>query len=774
MDGDFISFNDYQTATQKAIWTFGGNTGYTKGISFLDTATFAMQINNVGGFFQKNAANTAGIRMIMVDDQDRILLGGSGPASRVAAFNELQVTNGGYIWNEGNTLNLGKNTTTEGSTVYFNAENNNNAYFSTPLATNYLRIGVTDEGGGSYASCFFAASGNRYFRAKDDISDNILTMAGTKLAVNTWAGSQTKNFTVNGTSQLGTGADANANPIVNIKSNAYNADIFVNNVTPEGLSTATVGSMALTNTGGNGAIYGKYSGSGNTGWGKMLNLIDPLGATTGMFLKWNGATWLPDTVSGGGGGSGITSLNGLTASTQTFATGTTGTDFNISSTGSAHTFNIPDASASATGKVNTTVQTFAGVKTFQNDVICQDELRVSGGVLDVGANATTPGVINVYGATSGAVQIAVPAAPTTYVFTLPPDDGTAGQVLTTDGTGTTSWAATGGSPVVITPPNITATQNNYSPTGWSTATVVFLSTDGTEIWGITGFSSSGLLSGHTKRLVNTSKAQIYITPNHPSSSSVNRITAAQDFILGYGKSVDIVFNGSTWFLLGESASPTVYLRWNPGSTTAADWGDVVFTAINSGTVTSTTGPDATTPYMQNMTTAATTNGGGSISMSKTSTKFARINTGHMFIESSLKTPSVLSDATDSYMCGTSFGAITASSVLNSTNCIMIRYIHSLNSGNWTLTTINSGGTPTDVDLGVAVAANTRYNLRIEVSDDGLEARAFINGEMKGVSTTTMPANTAEFLAKTQLLKTAGTSDRSMGIISLETGVHIKY
>lgn len=53
-----------------------------------------------------------------------------------------------------------------------------------------------------------------------------------------------------------------------------------------------------------------------------------------------------------GGGSGITDLNTLTASTQTFATGTAGTDFGISSSTSTHTFNIPVASATNTGKLS--------------------------------------------------------------------------------------------------------------------------------------------------------------------------------------------------------------------------------------------------------------------------------------------------------------------------------------------------------------------------------------------------------------------------------------
>jgi hypothetical protein len=48
-------------------------------------------------------------------------------------------------------------------------------------------------------------------------------------------------------------------------------------------------------------------------------------------------------------GTGITAINSLTGAAQSLATGTTGTDFGISSSGTTHTFNLPTASATNRG-----------------------------------------------------------------------------------------------------------------------------------------------------------------------------------------------------------------------------------------------------------------------------------------------------------------------------------------------------------------------------------------------------------------------------------------
>jgi len=87
---------------------------------------------------------------------------------------------------------------------------------------------------------------------------------------------------------------------------------------------------------------------------------------------------------------GVTTINALTSSIQYFATGTSGSGFNISSSGSTHTFNIPIAGTGATGLVSTLAQSFAGVKTFTNDTVISSStvstststgaLTVTGGV----------------------------------------------------------------------------------------------------------------------------------------------------------------------------------------------------------------------------------------------------------------------------------------------------------------------------------------------------------------------------------------------------------
>lgn len=87
---------------------------------------------------------------------------------------------------------------------------------------------------------------------------------------------------------------------------------------------------------------------------------------------------------------GISSLNGLTTATQTFATGTTGTDFAIVSAAGVHTFNLPNASATTRGVVSTGAQTFSGTKQFSRIDFTSNlySVLVSGSTLQISSNGT--------------------------------------------------------------------------------------------------------------------------------------------------------------------------------------------------------------------------------------------------------------------------------------------------------------------------------------------------------------------------------------------------
>jgi hypothetical protein len=86
-------------------------------------------------------------------------------------------------------------------------------------------------------------------------------------------------------------------------------------------------------------------------------------------------------------GTGITAINSLTGAAQTLVTGSAGTDFAISSVGTAHTFNIPTASASNRGLLSS-----ANWTTFNNkqNAITLTTTGTSGAATLVGSTLNVP------------------------------------------------------------------------------------------------------------------------------------------------------------------------------------------------------------------------------------------------------------------------------------------------------------------------------------------------------------------------------------------------
>lgn len=101
------------------------------------------------------------------------------------------------------------------------------------------------------------------------------------------------------------------------------------------------------------------------GGGTVIYTLPAADGTNGQALLTDGAGGLSWGAGGGGGGGGISTLNGLTAAIQTFAVGTSGTDFNISSVTSTHTYNIPTMDSGITrGLMSNGTQSIAGAKTW--------------------------------------------------------------------------------------------------------------------------------------------------------------------------------------------------------------------------------------------------------------------------------------------------------------------------------------------------------------------------------------------------------------------------
>ena len=95
---------------------------------------------------------------------------------------------------------------------------------------------------------------------------------------------------------------------------------------------------------------------------------------------------------------GISALNGLTATTQNFATSTSGTDFSIVSAVNTHTFEMPSASATARGLITTGTQTIAGNKKLSSQTILGDGIvgtPTYGLAPQATAGSTTGGVFDI-------------------------------------------------------------------------------------------------------------------------------------------------------------------------------------------------------------------------------------------------------------------------------------------------------------------------------------------------------------------------------------------
>lgn len=130
------------------------------------------------------------------------------------------------------------------------------------------------------------------------------------------------------------------------------------------------------------ALYARTSGSSTPG---PQGLTGPQGPAGNDGAQGPQGIPGPEGPQGPEGPAATVSINGSTAGSQTFATGTTSTDFSISTAGNVHTFNLPNAGVFSRGLISNSAQDIAGKKTFYDPMTVTSSLVIGNTTSTVGA-----------------------------------------------------------------------------------------------------------------------------------------------------------------------------------------------------------------------------------------------------------------------------------------------------------------------------------------------------------------------------------------------------
>jgi hypothetical protein len=223
-------------------------------------------------------------------------------------------------------------------------------------------------------------------------------------------------------------------------------------------------------------------------------LLEPNKSIT-LYYDNTSDRWRPTSIlhQGGGGGDGIYGGSGTIASAAVATVGSSST-FTIDYSNGNDAFKVTDASGifmyAPAGAGNVGVDTLAAAMTFGGNNLIVDSTGTS-----------TTGQFKI---SSGTVKLAS----------------------------------------ILTPAQITANQNNYNPSGLSTAAVLRLSTDAArDVTGITAPATDS--AGHTLVIHNTGSNNIVLKNEDANSTAANRFTLSADITIAANQSHTLIYDATS-------------------------------------------------------------------------------------------------------------------------------------------------------------------------------------------------------------------------------------
>jgi hypothetical protein len=237
---------------------------------------------------------------------------------------------------------------------------------------------------------------------------------------------------------------------------------------------------------------------------------------------------------------GLNALNGLTAQVQYFATGTSGSDFNISSATDTHTFNLPSASGSNRGLL-----TSADWTTFNGKGTVSSVSATAGTGISIGGSPITgSGTLTITNTapdqivslTNGTGISTSGAYPNFTITNTAPDQ----TVAIASGTGISVTGTYPSFTVTNTAPAVSFTYTtNYIPFGQGTTTPnqsANLTFDGTSLTAPVQRASNGIVTNN--KTIGTS----FTIPSTDNATSAGPVTLSSGVVV-------TVSSGSRWVVL---------------------------------------------------------------------------------------------------------------------------------------------------------------------------------------------------------------------------------